>query len=532
MAQLRPPFALRKNPAQPIIPEADSESESPESVITPVPVRRVGAPNFARKAGAPIPIPVPARVPGRSVTPPRRPGIEPELVESESEEAEAPIPTPSPSRVPGRSVTPPRRPGIEPELVESESEEAMAPDFVSGIPTESDSEEIMNANMSRRLDAAPRAIEPIRRAETPPRAIEHIRRLDAAPRAIEPIRRPTPETPIESEQLAAKFSVPNTLGLGVSNRNVTGLVTLPPTSIMESNENTLLAYRYTPLAKVIIQIDNDTKLGEYIKAINPVGIIVFVHLNDGGCVTINKTDLTMIKSATVDMIPYSVKTCNYEAAIPHSNGVAIECNRGVCVVQRNPSGKKDETNYIYPETSNILRSSSHSLIAERKDAAIITDDSMMAYPVVSLQDIRANPAIVLQHTEASFRRIEELAKRSADADVAAFNTAYQNLTVQGKEFFHAYLEANKTLCSTRETLMNYAKQYMSQAVICEQDISTYNTIIYNLRKRAELNVELIRYSRVLHSLADSLCAINADITLLNNKIKQDFSCIQNIMPIV
>ena len=109
-------------------------------------------------------------------------------------------------------------------------------------------------------------------------------------------------------------------------RNYQGVIT------HASLENELLNAGYVPLSKIVVRTEGGDKRTQYIKAMNKNGQKVFIMVDVHGYTTARSTDLTLIESHNVSVVPYSLKTGAYNCASKDVCGVAFECGtRAVCV---------------------------------------------------------------------------------------------------------------------------------------------------------------------------------------------------------
>jgi hypothetical protein len=297
----------------------------------------------------------------------------------------------------------------------------------------------------------------------------------------------------------------------------------------QSIEWLIKSYGYRPLAKLVVNTDGG-KVGKYIKALNPIGIIVFIELDNGGFVTVDKNDLTVTQVVTTDMIPYSVKRCSYESAIPNSRGVAIECNKGVCFVSRDMQGKNNETNYIYSEfIDDSMTSTGQASIVQPFHSSYMTDDGMVSYPIVSLLDIKANPQMVVDHTEVSNRRMLQMAYDSCHNDISAFNESYINMTELSKRFVRLYTHSQEQMNITRDAFSVYAKEHAMIDNRSNADNERYELLLFYLKRRSELQADLVKDCRVMATLSKQLDAISSDLKEIISHLETEFAEVGCIM---
>ena len=285
-----------------------------------------------------------------------------------------------------------------------------------------------------------------------------------------------------------------------------------------SVENVLKNYMYTPIAKVTARTPNaetndGTIVAEYIKAYNPMGIIVFVQLNDGGYASIDRNDLTMTKVGISDIVPYSMRKSAYDMVTPHSTGVAIECKNGVCMVERNTTGSPQETNYIQDIT-----------IVEKKTESYMSDDALIAHPIVSLLDIKTNHQLVLEYTEISNRRLLDQTRRDRRGDMDKLEEMFVKFVLEGKRFFSCSLMLGEYLKNVDESQFMMIKTYMESAFGnnpegCNPCGDSIQPTLEKLKAVSDMETELTKFCRVLVGISEKLSTISSDLGEMSDRIE-------------
>lgn len=306
-----------------------------------------------------------------------------------------------------------------------------------------------------------------------------------------------------------------------------------------SVEMQLRKYGYSPLARVIVQPETGQQQGIFIKALNPIGILVFVHLDDGGHVSVNSRDLTVIQKGSIDVIPYSLKEGSYKQVAPYARGVAIECNKGICIIHHDESnpGNMKEVGYEYnnnalPTYNLDVDNESHrnATLATQHADMIMADDSLNVLPVVSLQDIKANPAIVLVHTEIAHDRITRMAYSSCMSDLETFNQAYMEMTTAAKKFVTGYYATTAQNNDSTNIFRGMAKRYLQQPPQTPAALDDYNYVMENLKTREELRHELVRCCRALAGESQNLKSITKDVMYLYTHCLDKNNAVMGVPP--
>jgi len=274
----------------------------------------------------------------------------------------------------------------------------------------------------------------------------------------------------------------------------------------------------------MVVLSDGQQQGLFIKALNPIGMLVFVHLDDGGEISVDKRDLTVVQRGNFDMIPYSVKEASYRSASPYARGVAITCEKGICVIHHddNNPGAVSQVGYEYQQQASSPLASSQAqqhreaTIALQHSDKVMADDALNVLPIVSLQDIKANPVLVLQHTEIATDRISQLAHQSCMHDINSFDQAYVELTMAAKQYVAGYQQARMLLSTTTSQFRSYARSYLYSPSRDPTSLANYNNALYNLRVRAEAGQELTRCCRALGGMTSKLKEMTSDLASLVN----------------
>lgn len=289
----------------------------------------------------------------------------------------------------------------------------------------------------------------------------------------------------------------------------------------ENIDNILTSYYYTPLAKMVVQTE-DTREGRYIKAINPIGIPVFVSLDDGGHIVTGSKDLTVVTRGNASLVPYSVKKGSYTSTVPYNKGVAIVCNRGICVLERGDTvSNVKESNYMYadaPIIDSMKGQTGPVTILEQHRDRVLSDNNMTSYPIVSLRDIRQNPSLTLNHTEIVSNRLSELSRIECMSDVQHFDNSFNALGIVKDKFARDYNALYAIVARSITTYRGYIKQYLLNPRQASYEKDNYRRIMYELKRLEGVRTEIVKSCRALATLSEKVNEITNTITTLDSYI--------------
>lgn len=288
-----------------------------------------------------------------------------------------------------------------------------------------------------------------------------------------------------------------------------------------SLENELINSGYAPISRIVVASDNGDKRTQYIKAINKNGQKVFVQLDVSGYTSARSTDLTFVESNKATIVPYSIKTGAMNCVGNNTCGVAFECgNDAVCVLSRGADDKNDmqpkEANYVYVE-----KHAPSSMVIE-------SEGSTIAYPVVRLSEIRANPDLVLENTNIATRRLRN---SSYEALLSDLSNTQKSIVKLWQEFSHfdqaRYNNATKLNASLTQ-LELYNDKYNEilnssenkQIVLTDEEKDRYRLIQHNLMIRNDSIVSLLKAMKKVadkHSEMERITKEIRDITEFLNR---------------
>ncbi len=153
-----------------------------------------------------------------------------------------------------------------------------------------------------------------------------------------------------------------------------------------------------------ITLDTDQEKVFYVKAIDPVGDIVFIQMDKSGGLTVQLSNRTVVKVSEGTSIPHSVKVRAAECAGSSVCGVAFQCEGEFCFVNRKDDGKLYEGTFVTSETAS--------------DKKITPFGSPVAYPIITLSEIEAN----------NDNAIERVRKATMDIQAAAYASSLATIT--------------------------------------------------------------------------------------------------------
>jgi hypothetical protein len=288
----------------------------------------------------------------------------------------------------------------------------------------------------------------------------------------------------------------------------------PNLATMSSNYQELLAKNskmadlvkngYHPVSTVIVKNNEGGLEGRYVKALNKMGQHVFVLLDTQGYTAVDPKDLTMIEAKAASIVPLGVKASGLDNAGAEVSGVAFECNEGVCTLIRGQDTTPRETSFVYVE--------------KKAEKAAIIQDHVIAYPIVRLSEIIANPELVMKNVDLATRRIRNAAyqnvlwKTKKEGEyIAALNAAFARFTsVCGESF----AQLNKDI----NMLEGFNAQAMQIKSLSTLEQAKHEKVMNNLAYRNEMVPKILMKCEEVAAAKEELAAITARINSVTDQL--------------
>ena len=283
-----------------------------------------------------------------------------------------------------------------------------------------------------------------------------------------------------------------------------------------SIENELLTAGYGPLSKIVVKEETGENRTQYIKSINKKGQTVFVMIDAHGYTSTRATDLTLVQSNVVSVVPYSLKTGAYDCAGKDVCGVAFECGTdSVCVLAR---GTKDmtptEANFVYVEKQGPAA------------ASIEANGSIMTYPVIKLTEIRANPGLVLSNTDAVTRRLRNTQYSGELQDLATTQKAIGHLNESFTRFNGIREVVSIKLMRTLAQLEQWNEIYLINPPMTDDLKDRYRRLQANLAQRNEGIANLLRIMKRAADKRVEIERIAKEMTELSDMVEREFANVE------
>lgn len=260
-----------------------------------------------------------------------------------------------------------------------------------------------------------------------------------------------------------------------------------------SYETKLRRFGYQPETRIILKRQGGPQ-SVYYKTRSPMGFHVYVDVStDEDGVSFSHDDLTMEEDATGKQleIPYSIKQGVYDDTL---NGIIV-CPEGICRVGKSgDSTKMENTSFTYR--------SFHS------DKILQNRGSIIAYPIVLLGEIVANPILVLEHTTLVMSRIRRSAYNRIEESIKAFDRESKLNTNLFQNFVNQQTRIASDLSASLKELQNYQMENLSKDSF-DQDVTFATQVEYNLTLRNDKTCHLLEMCSEIEKLTVKMREVSA-----------------------
>ena len=286
-----------------------------------------------------------------------------------------------------------------------------------------------------------------------------------------------------------------------------------------SIENELLQSGFVPKDKIITTDDNGERHARFIKVISRMGQSALVEIDINGYMVVQPKDQNVVASKAVSQIPYSVKMGTYDCAKTDVCGVAFVCDKDICVLNNDPTGRgPQEKNFVYVAHNNIDGAADGAI-----NKAVVISGNPVAYPIIRMSEVRANPGLCIKAINEATRRIRNAAYEASHADLVRLDQSIHDLD---KEYhnFKAYRDlAVKGLMSSIKQLEQFNAIYIANPPVCDDEREKHRRVIANLRARHERVIDLLRISEEVAMKRDKIAKLSQEFASASCYIKKEFA---------
>ena len=285
-------------------------------------------------------------------------------------------------------------------------------------------------------------------------------------------------------------------------------------------EEILESCGYAPQDKILISDSSDNHYIRYIKAINNQGHIVYIDIDTDYQYlppSDNPPDNLYVESKLSSPIPYSIKMGSYECTNGDTCGVIFECDGGLCSLTRDPDSLQPVEHTLIP------------LNLSQSDDILDKIINPVPYPVIRLGELKCAPDQVLKGLDIATRRLRNANYLQCAHDLSSLGSLIERVRSLYGTFSRKQHAIFETLGSTLRELGSYYFAYELDPSKVERDPAQFNLLVYNLRRRQELIVELLMLCQSITSFHDVVSNQIKQLEEVNNHIDKHFSGIDSVL---
>lgn len=280
-------------------------------------------------------------------------------------------------------------------------------------------------------------------------------------------------------------------------------------------ENILSEHGYTVASKINVRSPGNPTVARYLEANNMMGHRVFIDIDTDGFVAVSPTDLTLYEGKLATVIPTSTKHGMLKCVGNGVCGVAFVCEDGICALQQEGPGAPTETTFLYREQTN-------DRIARLGDRAI-------AYPIVRLSEIIENNELVTEIISEATNRIRQNAMDSCRENFRKMQDAIDELYDAFNEFTEVQQQAFTDLSTSITQLEDMNYDYINSPPSDENSQERYKQLMYNLKKRHEMESELIYVCSSVSKKREKIMKWTQHLRNASEETVRDFANVTTIL---
>ena len=265
-------------------------------------------------------------------------------------------------------------------------------------------------------------------------------------------------------------------------------------------DSLLLKKGYIRINNIVIDGENGQKVA-YAKAYNIAGDICFIDITKPGKITIQLSDRTLVKISEGTSIPSKIMMNSLDCAGTGVCGIAFDCNGEYCMARRNDSGQVESSAYI--------------TVSKPAEALIGDVNSIVAYPIITLDEIENNNEDCLRRVRSSTIYIQRGMLKESMVDFSHRLAATTSLSNQLKSFQNVYVKSYESRNKEHKRLLSeldaHRTRQMSGQDLPHENVSEICKITDRLYNLTLINNDIVEYSSILSDYKKQLMDLEIKI---------------------
>jgi hypothetical protein len=265
--------------------------------------------------------------------------------------------------------------------------------------------------------------------------------------------------------------------------------------------------KYTVITRYIMSEKVD-----YIKAISPLGDIVFINVDQKGISTTDVGDFTSVSQVAGTKISVSDRLSATDCTSTSTCGVALQCADELCTILRRDDGSNSQKSFVMTEGYS--------------SKTITPDGSSIAYPIVKLSEIKINPKLTVQRISMASQKIYDNSFSISSLDVEATMKEMSKICTVGTDFMQKRVKYINFYAGDIIRLQELAKKYYDRflegGITSEANKESYLYILINLYARHKLMCEINKVSSIFSQIQQDLVQTRSRMESLIDIMSQEY----------
>lgn len=262
------------------------------------------------------------------------------------------------------------------------------------------------------------------------------------------------------------------------------------------------SYGINPYEKILIN-DNDGESLRYIRGETPDGQLVLIDLDVNGSCQTCPSDISYSKkqpqTSIREMFPLD--------DLLFIKGVALQCDSGMCVVDR--SG-------IDYDEFDLSENISHS------------NRPIIGLPIILYSDLKSSPRSVIKKAEESARVLQNRLSRKYTNDIVRLTQDVEEMSKSYKNLVDKTTKEFTNLSESIGLLREYNDEYNSMKDLSEEDKEKHDVVISNLKKRTYGVSNLMNILQKITETRETIVQLRDKYDRLNSILSDALVNVENV----
>lgn len=241
----------------------------------------------------------------------------------------------------------------------------------------------------------------------------------------------------------------------------------------------------------------------YIKAISPLGDVLFIHVDQKGVSTVDIGDFTTVRSVEGKKISVSDKTAAATCTSQSTCGVALQCEDELCVIVRTDDGHNEQNSFMLTEGYS--------------EKTITPVGSSIAFPVVKLSEIKLDPRGTAERIASASMKIYDNSYSISTSELGSLMSQIEKLHDHSRRFTEVRdthirkhtLDIYKLSTMAKKHFQEYLKGTMSA-----DNHKRYTSVLVNIYARTRELTKIISVSNTVAQLEQEIITTRSRISAL------------------